>query len=168
VNPFERAGFELMDERETAGLSRRLLDLYGFDLKMLLDEQHWFLLKRGRSLLAAPLLYLHRFRDLPVQSLGLPLGDEAPDAFVPSHEWVARFAARFTHGRYQLWQTSICRPGCAVKTFGSRLPAVMSPDRCSDRQDSQGRLLGRGRLLSDRIKNLLPRGMAAGGWRLSA
>jgi hypothetical protein len=29
-------------------------------------------------------------------------------------------------------------------------------------------LLGRGRLLADRIKNLLPRGMAAGGWRLSA
>jgi 16S rRNA (cytosine1407-C5)-methyltransferase len=167
VNPFERAGFELMDERETAGLSRRLLDLYGFDLKMLLDEQHWFLLKRGRSLLAAPLLYLHRFRDLPVQSLGLPLGDEAPDAFVPSHEWVARFAARFTHGRYQLpdeylqaWLRGEDIRITPAGNYVSGQVAVM--------HDSQGRLLGRGRLLSDRIKNLLPRGMAAGGWRLSA
>jgi 16S rRNA (cytosine1407-C5)-methyltransferase len=92
ARPFERAGFDILSQHETAGVSRRLLELYGFDLSQLLAAYDWMLLRRGRSLTVVPAHYLQRWRDLPVQALGLPLGDETGDVLVPSHEWVARFA----------------------------------------------------------------------------
>jgi 16S rRNA (cytosine1407-C5)-methyltransferase len=165
ARPFERAGFDILNERETDPVSRELLDRYGFDLIALLKERDWILLRRGRSLSAVPGLYLQRFRDLPVQALGLPLGEELPDAVIPSHEWVARFSQRFSTGRYRLPQEHL-----QAWLRGEDIRIVPEGDMASGQvviiEDSQGRLLGRGRLLADRIKNLLPRGIAAGGWRL--
>jgi 16S rRNA (cytosine1407-C5)-methyltransferase len=163
----ERSGFEVLEARQTAGVARRLLELYGFDLDGLLREQDWVLLRRGRSLTAAAALYLQRFRDLPVQALGLPLGEELPDAIVPSHEWVTRFDGRFLSGRYRLPEEHL-PAWLRGEDIRSAPDDVRRVGQVVIVEDSQGRLLGRGRLLADRIKNLLPRGIAAGGWRLGA
>ncbi|HSV86908.1 MAG TPA: hypothetical protein VLH85_10060, partial [Levilinea sp.] len=163
--PFERTGFETLDERNTAAVCRRLLDVYDFDLQGLLAEQDWRLLRRGRSLSVVPAGYLQWFRNLPVQALGLPLAEEAGSDLAPSHEWVARFSARFLAGRYSL-------PDEQLQAWLRGEDIRMAPSgnlptgRVVIVQDRHGRLLGRGRVLSDRLKNLLPRGIAASGWRL--
>lgn len=165
ARPFERTGFEILDERKTAGVCRRLLEEYGFDLQSLLRAQDWRLLLRGRSLSVVPDCYLQRFRDLPVQALGLPLAEDSDGDLTPAHEWVARFSDRFRDGRYTLPddQLQAWLRGEDIRAApASHLPA----GRVVIVQDRQGRLLGRGRALSDRLKNLLPRGIAAGGGRL--
>jgi 16S rRNA (cytosine1407-C5)-methyltransferase len=165
--PFARTGFEVVSERETAGVSRQWLDIYAFDLDALLKEYGWTLLRRGRSLSAAPARYLQQFGDLPVQALGLPLGDEINGVLVPSHEWVSRFTGRFAACRYTLPDEYL-----PAWLRGEDIRTAPEGDLPVGQvvivEDAQGRLLGRGRLLADRLKNLLPRGLAAGGWRLGA
>ncbi len=154
--PFAQAGFTQLGRRSAADLVEGLSQAYGLDLEQLLADWGVELWSRAGRIYAFPHLFFERFAGLPVQSLGLPFGEQAPDGFIPSHEWVARCGMRFTAGR------------CTLPA--DQLPAWLRGEDIQGRPDAAapvgsivavfdetGQLLGRGKVLSGRLKNLLPR-----------
>ncbi len=170
ARPMSRSGFTELTRPEALAWAHGLLQQYAFDLPAVLDRQRLALWRRGRAVYAIPRLYLERFSELPVQSLGLPLGEEGsyggprshsspplpPADLIPSHEWVARFAPEFRSGRYRLddqqvlpWLRGEDLRGQPDPGFPTGMVVIVT--------DEQGRLLGRGKILQDRLKNMLPR-----------
>ena len=154
--PMSRSGFEELSEREAKAWSEGLMSAYAFDLREVLEQLRLALWRRGREVYSFPRLYLERFQELPVQSLGLPLGEELPEGPAPSHEWVARFAQGFRTGRYPLddeqvqpWLRGEDLRGEPRPGYPNGMVVIV--------EDASGRLLGRGKILRDRLKNLLPR-----------
>ena len=150
----ERTGFEPLRPQETAAIGQFFQDAYGFDLNAVMELQDLSLWRRGVRLFAFPNAYLHRFSSLPVQSLGLPLGEESPDGFQLAHEWAARFGLRFTNGTVVLdddqaaaWLRGEDLPFANGGVDGSVLVV----------RDAINRNLARGKVQSGRLKNLYPR-----------
>ncbi len=154
--PMSRSGFEELSEQEAQAWSDGLMQAYAFDLAETLERSRLALWRRGREVYAIPRLYLERFRELPVQSLGLPLGEELPDSLAPSHEWVARFSGEFLTGRYPLEEEHL-RAWLRGEDIRSKPLPGYPTGMVVIVEDASGRLLGRGRVLRDRLKNLLPR-----------
>jgi len=154
--PIERAGFTPLGRREADELTARLADWYGLEVKKILEDWGVQLWSRDASIYAFPQVYFGRFSGLPVQSLGLLLGERAPAGFIPSHEWVARFGMRFTSGRIVLassqvpaWLRGEDLPGQpGAEGPAGRIMAVFS---------ETGQLLGRGKVSAGRLKNLSPK-----------
>lgn len=150
-----RAGFEPVERRIALDLLARLEDLYGWDGRSFLEQYGLELWRRAALIYLLPLAYLEQFAQFPVQSLGLGLGEEAPAGFVPSHEWTARFGMRLSAGicrlppeRLPAWlrgEDLQGRPDCSLP-----------PGSIAIIQDEEGRVLGRGKILAGRLKNLLP------------
>lgn len=158
MRPFEKTGLVALTSQQAAAVAARLLDQYGFNLGPVMERQQISLWKKDQLLYALPEAYLKRFSGLPVQSIGLALGEETPAGIIPSHEWVTRFAGQFQRGRYRLaseyllaWERGedIRQPPAGDYPVGTVVVV----------EDEAGRLLGRGKILSDRLKNLLPRRM---------
>ena len=130
-------------------------DTYHLDLLQLLDAHQMELWRRGRAVHAFPLSFLNYFAELPVQGLGLAVGEDGPDGFLVSQEWVARFGEMFKVGRWTV-------PGehLAAWLRGEDLPGEISSRPAAPVVivfDEEGRLLGRARSAGGRIKNLMPR-----------
>jgi NOL1/NOP2/fmu family ribosome biogenesis protein len=104
---------------------------------------------------AFPRRMLSQFADLPVQSAGLPIGDESPDGFIPAHAWISRFFDLFTEGRVVVPEEAVSGwlnfEDLPFEGDTSSLPAVVIMT------DPAGRYLGRAKLTGHRIRNLLPR-----------
>ncbi len=154
--PMARSGFEELLERDVKAWSDGLMRAYAFDLPEVMERLRLSLWRRGREVHAFPRAYLERFGELPVQSLGLALGEDLPEGPAPSHEWTARFASGFLTGRYPLdeEETPAWLRGEDIRSSprpGYPLGMVVIVE------DTQGRMLGRGKILQDRLKNLLPR-----------
>jgi 16S rRNA (cytosine1407-C5)-methyltransferase len=171
TRPFERTGLAALSSREAADLAGRLRAVYDFDLTAVLQEQDLSLWRHapqpgrgfqsGTEIFAIPSAYLRRFESLPFQSLGMAVGEEGPEGFIPSHEWLARFRGRFLRGRWQLAH--------GLLTAWLRGEDIRFEDRQPESraqyprgtivlvEDDQGRFVGRGRVTSERLKNLLPR-----------
>ncbi|GAP15530.1 tRNA and rRNA cytosine-C5-methylases [Longilinea arvoryzae] len=152
--PLERTGFEPLTPAETRDILQIFQDAYGFDLNAPLTTQDLSLWRRGPRLFAFPNAYLERFSALPVQSLGLPLGEEGSDGFQLAHEWAARFGLRFQNGvltldeiQSQAWLRGEDLPLSAAHPDGATLVI----------RDEWDRNLGRGRVQGERLKNLYPR-----------
>jgi 16S rRNA (cytosine1407-C5)-methyltransferase len=151
-----RAGFEPLERRLAAALLAQLLDLYGWDGAAFLEGSSLELWQRGPVVYMLPQSYLGQFAYFPVQSLGLVLGEDAPEGFTPSHEWAARFGlvlpsgiCRLPAGQVAAWLRGEDIQGRPDSSLPSGCIAIV--------QDEEGRLLGRGKILSGRLKNLLPR-----------
>ncbi len=151
-----QAGFTPLSHRDSSAWASRLAELYGLDVTGLLAHLNLELWRRRDNLYLFPLTYLQHFAHLPVQSAGMLLGEDATEGFTPSHEWVARFGMGFTAGTHSLpegalpaWLRGEDIPG---KPSGS-----LPPGRVVAVFDEEGRLLGRGKVLTSRLKNLLPR-----------
>lgn len=154
--PLERSGFEPLSRAQAQALAEDLLSAYAFDLPAVLDAHALSLWRRGRLVYAVPQLYLARFSGLPVQALGLPLGETLPEGFSPSHPWVTRFSDGFLQGRYPLAEEHL-DAWLRGEDIRSRPLPGYPPGKVVIVTDGQGRMLGRGRVLPDRLKNLLPR-----------
>ena len=151
----EQTGFTKLTRAEHAEVAGRLRSEFGFDLNALIERQALELWKRGKSVHAFPELFLARFADLPCAGVGLLIGERSDD-FVPSHEFAARFSAQFGARRLCLdddrvdkWLAGydLREPGIAPYPAGT----IVLVD------DSRGRFLGRGKVLRDRIRNMLPK-----------
>jgi len=155
-----KTGLQALASRQVNFLAAQLRDDFGFELVPLLETQRLSLWSRGQQIYALPELFLKRFSGLPFQAVGLLAGETAPEGgFNPSHEWVARFASRFKSGRYPLSEELL--PAWLRGEDLRGLPTRgYPPGRMVIVEDSAGRLLGRGRVLADRLKNLLPRRLA--------
>jgi NOL1/NOP2/fmu family ribosome biogenesis protein len=102
-----------------------------------------------------PSAYLEQFSGLPCQLLGLKLAEESPDGLAPAHDWVARFGSGFANGKVEIpaemvapWLRGEDLEFTPAETSHNGVVVLFDPDK---------RVLGRGRVQADRIKNLLPR-----------
>jgi NOL1/NOP2/fmu family ribosome biogenesis protein len=145
-----------MDRRQSAALLSRLSDLYGWDGIGFLEQSSLELWQRGPVIYLLPQSYLGQFAYFPVQSLGLVLGDDAPEGFIPSHEWVARFGLSLSSGICRLPSDRVA-PWLRGEDIQGDPDSSLSLGATAIVQDEEGRLLGRGKILSARLKNLLPR-----------
>jgi 16S rRNA (cytosine1407-C5)-methyltransferase len=156
VRSLEDAGLTRLNRREEAGVFDRLLQAYGFDFAAVAGRQGLTLWSHGGSVYAVAERFLSCFADLPCVAAGMLVGEQDGEGFAPSHELVARFGAQFTGHRLALSddQAEVWLAGRDLR--GAEAPSYLS-GAIILLQDGRGRFLGRGKVLGDRIRNMLPR-----------
>jgi 16S rRNA (cytosine1407-C5)-methyltransferase len=150
-----RAGFTTLKETQHHALLAALFDTYGFDLAAVLDRQHLEVLQRGDAIYAVPDQLLAHFADFPCIAIGMLIGEWVTDRFVPSHELIARFSGQFTQQRFALSPEQV-----KVWWNGGDLRRIDVPYPTGSivlMEDDKQRYIGRGKVLRDRVRNLLPR-----------
>ncbi|MBA4376378.1 MAG: hypothetical protein C0401_09430 [Anaerolinea sp.] len=149
----ENAGFYQFSSAQQKQFSILFESWSGYPLQHHLEINNRVLVRRNERVFVFPRLLLERFRSLPVQSAGILLGEDEPDGFVVSHEWVSRFGAEcqticitLDDEQFQFYTQGMDIPGYSdcLKT-NSNIRVVM---------DSNERILGRGKVFRDRLKNL--------------
>ncbi len=156
VRPWAATGLAPLSRAEVARLSADWGALYGFDLGAVLEALGLTLWLRDRLLFAVPERLIALFGDLPHMAAGLLAGQELDGQIIPSHELITRFAGAFTGARVTLDEAQVVlwRQGRDLRPA----PATDYPaGTVVLLQDEGGRFLGRGRVLDDRLRNLLPR-----------
>jgi 16S rRNA (cytosine1407-C5)-methyltransferase len=156
ARPMERAGFVYAQKELQLRVQKQLLQEYGFDLAEKLDEYHLTLMQRFEKIIAMPDPLLNHFSELPLEYAGLLLGEVNTGDLELSHEWVSRFGREFDHGKIILCE--------------AQAESWLKGEDCLDLQNegiekgkvvvvcrSDGMVLGRGKVLKDRLKNLLLR-----------
>jgi 16S rRNA (cytosine1407-C5)-methyltransferase len=150
------AGLEVLSREEKVEFADHLLESYGFDLRGVLEQQALTLWKRGKFVYAISEPYLLQFADFPCLAVGMLVGEQTNEEIVPSHELVARFSSQFTARRLLLSDQQI-----ALWLAGRDLRGLNTQQHPLDGvillEDDKHRFLGRGKVLSNRVRNLLPR-----------
>ena len=149
---FEHTGFALLSYKEVHSIEQTMEEQLGVNLKEILTDYDLELARRQERIYAFPTRMLDEFNSLPVQSAGLLVGEETPDGFLPSHEWISRFFDRFTQRRMVI-------PADQIQAWmrGEDLVGNTEITGCIILTDEENRFLGRGKAVHDRVKNLLPR-----------
>jgi 16S rRNA (cytosine1407-C5)-methyltransferase len=150
-----RAGFGALTESQQRKVLVALSDNYGFDLNAVLERQRLELLQRSDSVYAVPEQHLTNFEGFPCIAVGMLIGEWHESIFVPSHELIARFSTQFAGQRFAL-------AGDQVKTWlnGGDLRGVDTSYPVGSiivLEDDHRRYIGRGKVLRERVRNLLPR-----------
>jgi len=154
ARPLDGTGFEPLPAASTHELVQRFLDDYGSDLNAILAAQDLSLWRRGTRFFAFPNAYLNRFSQFPVQSLGLPLGDDRSGEFQLAHEWAARFGLQFQNG-----VVTLDEPHAMAWLRGEDVPlqAAYDDGNILVVRDEFNRNLARGRVQARQLKNLYPK-----------
>ncbi len=141
--------------KEKQRLAEFLKAGYGFNLEEIceksalevtLHKEQYFLIPEKLTALAS---------SLPLLSAGLPLGKALRDSIVISHEFAARFGDRFLEGVLTLEDEFIPAWARGEDIRGYRREGLPTGAIYVIR-DRNGRNFGRGKLLGDRLKNMLP------------
>ena len=91
THSMEKAGFLPLSDSETSQFCEKFVNEYGYNLLEFLVGNARGLVRRDERVFIFPTQFLQRFSAMPVQSVGILLGENTPDGFLPSHEWVSRF-----------------------------------------------------------------------------
>ena len=145
----------LLAEKETQTVSRMLMDQYGFDLNTLMEKQDLAVRQHKNDLLFTPMMYLNEFADLSCLSIGLKLGERIENEFIPAHEFAARFGQSFRSGKIQLDEEQV-KPWLRGEDLRPYSTPALPKGRVVVVTDGNGRNLGRGKILTTQLKNLLP------------
>ncbi|HCS39040.1 MAG TPA: hypothetical protein DIW44_05575 [Anaerolineaceae bacterium] len=156
THSMEGAGFFELSYTESAKFSQDFKSWTGFDLSGYLQEQQRTLVKRDARVFLFPRLLLEKFRSLPVQSAGMLLGEWEGDVFIPSHEWVLRFGGQCVDCLVKLDDELFAIFSRGDDLMGYK-DGINSKTDIRVVMDQSGRLAGRGRVISDRLKNLSSR-----------
>ena len=153
--PIAKTGLTALTRTENRKLDDFFQISYGFTLAEVIEKQDLSLWQRGMAVFALPNKFLNQFKGLPFQGIGLLVGEWVQDGFVPSHEWVARFGMDFNLGWYILAEELIPAwlrgEDIHQENSSGQIGTVVVVG------DAQRRLLGRGKIQAQRVKNLLPR-----------
>lgn len=147
------AGFAPVNESQQREVISALLNGYGFDLRGVLTGQRLELLKRGESVYAVPAQFISHFGDFPCIAIGMLIGEWLDNTFVPSHELITRFGSQFAGQRFMLGVDHVKQwlNGLDLRTVTPPYPAgsiILI-------EDEHHRYLGRGKVLRERLRNLL-------------
>ena len=145
-----------LSDHEAQPILNQVLDVYGFDFQQYLAHKNLALWQRHTQVYIIPEQWITHFGDLPFQAVGMLFGDVSEEGFIPSHEWITRFAIRFDHGKIVLEEDQVDSWLKGEDIQMGSLTAGLSSD-IAVVYDRHQRLLGRGKIVSGRIKNLLPR-----------
>jgi len=128
---------------------------YGFSLDNVLQELELELFTKKDTFYLIPVKYLDQFNGFPFSMLGMKLGKYSGDNFMLSHEFISRFGSTFENGIMTIddeyldhWMQGRDIRSLSDKTQQMGTMVVV--------KDSRSRILGGGKILSDRIRNLLP------------
>ena len=158
ARPLERTGWAPLAQASAQALKQFFNDQFGFDLEGWLAANRLELWGFRERRYAIPAAFLARFAGLPVQMLGLLLGEETAGEFEISHEAAARLGKLFKAGKAAMPESSI-----PAWLKGEDLPLELSAPFSAGAvillTGPDGQALGRGRVGPQRIKNLLPRRM---------
>lgn len=154
ARPLNGTGFEPLPATLCRDLVQLFQDDYGFDLNEILAAQDLSLWRRGTRFFAFPNAYINRFSQLPVQSLGLPLGDDRAGIFQLAHEWATRFGLQFQNGVVTLDEAQTL---AWLRGEDLVLPSAYANGTTLVVRDEFNRNLARGTVQAGRLKNLYPR-----------
>jgi len=145
-----------MNSRESRAFCASFQETYGYDLYAYLVDAKRVLIQRAEKVYLFPALLLERFSSLPVQSAGMLLGEQLPDGFLPSQDWITRFGASCTSNVLKL-----DAQGSVKLLSGEPLIAdITLPPSLARYQillNEENWPLGCGKIISKGLKNLLPR-----------
>jgi 16S rRNA (cytosine1407-C5)-methyltransferase len=142
-------------EKESHHLTDMISGLYGFDLKNVIDDQSLSYWQFKENIYLTPSQLAIQFPELPVHSMGMLVGKYFPKGWQPSHEFVSRFGDLFTENIYILDNE---HHDAWIR--GEDIRNIKKPERLTGKilaiRDANDRNLGRGKMLSNRLKNMLP------------
>ena len=143
-----------LKSRDARQITDQLLQCYGFDFKAVMEAHGLALWQRQNVLYAIPDAWWKYFNQLPFQAVGMRVA-ELDNGLTPSHEWVARFGDDFQKGVLVISgeQTTAWLRG---EDLTAGIPAGMPTTGIVAVRDELGRLYGRGKAGSSRLRNLLP------------
>ena len=149
-------GFVPLPRNKIDPLSEEILCQYGIDIHKITADHHSELMARDKEVFIIPSLLMDRMGSLPLSSAGLKLGEYHPRGFLISHELASRFYRDFTKSKYilpqNLYEAWLRGEDLRGKTqFDQPIGSVVIV------LDEDEMFLGLGRVLADRLKNLLPR-----------
>lgn len=151
-----QSGFSALTTAQQNKLITELRGTFGFNLGAIIDQQHLELWQRAESVYAIPEKLLSQFENFPCIAIGILLGEYQDEEFVPSHELIARFGSQFTGRRLRLssdqvkvWLNSGDLRNLGVLPYPIGSVILLEDDR--------HRFLGRGKVLRERLRNLLPK-----------
>lgn len=154
--PLERTGFRACSQAEEQQIIRQFKTEFGFNLEEVLEKYSLRLVARFDKLFVFPAPVMEKFSMLPLESAGMILAESSTEGWIPSHEWVSRFGAAFTQHKITLtkeqalaWMRGEDLFDFSVSGFDKSQLLIVA--------DANGLVLGRGKVLKDRLKNLLPR-----------
>lgn len=136
-------------------IASQILDAYGFDLQALLTRQSLTLALRNDRVFLVPEILLTEKLQLPCLSAGMELGKMIREELILSHEFVSRFGDQFSQG-VLLLEDDVLAAWMRGEDLRGYQVSRMAKGRVYAIRDRLGRNLGRGKLLADRLKNLLP------------
>ena len=144
-----------MPAKDMKSLFKVLISEYGFDLEKLIDRLDLSIGTKKDELLLFPNKVLKDFNNLNPVSQGLRLGSLNGSEFSPSHEFSARFGLQFQTGKIHIpdellpnWLRGEDLRGFTTLDYPKGMIVIVT--------DQKGWNLGRGRVQSAQLKNLLP------------
>jgi 16S rRNA (cytosine1407-C5)-methyltransferase len=149
-------GWMPLSRIDQSWLESYLLDEYGFDLQAWMDVEDTTLIRYKDKVFAFPHTYFDAFDGLPVQMLGMLLGEFTGEGFQPEHDFLTRFHALFSSGQIQLdntqeqaWLRGEDMHGLNIhdQTNGKYLITI----------NQAGDYIGLGKVTQNRFRNMLPR-----------
>lgn len=154
--PLERTGFRPCTHSEEQQIFEYFTFMFGFDLEAVLEKYQLGLMQRFEKLFVFPAAVLQEFSTLPLESAGMILAESTPDGWIPSHDWISRFGGEFQKKKIVLeeMQSLSWLHGEDLFDFsrsGSEKGQILLVT------NPHGLVIGRGKVLKDRLKNLLPR-----------
>ncbi|MCB9436809.1 MAG: NOL1/NOP2/sun family putative RNA methylase [Anaerolineales bacterium] len=110
--------------------------------------------QKGELIYAIPSELSEELMDVPNMGMGLLVGQMQDGQIIPSHELITRYERQFTEGRL-----TISEADCQIWLEGRDLRQTVDAPSGAVMllEDEQGRFVGRGKVLRDRIRNLLPK-----------
>ncbi len=152
---FQLTGLVQLKPSERQQLSDLIMDSYGFDLSKVTQQYSLELMHRRDNLFLVPQKYLSYFSQIPFHTLGMSLGKMTAGNILLTHEFVSRFGPQFAQGIIILDDQYIDQWLAGRDIRGPYL----SPNQIGSIvlvKDLYGRILGSGKVLPERIRNLLP------------
>ena len=154
-NPREHHMPEIfLTSKQTHTVQAAVTDTFGLNLAALMEEYFCTLVQRG----ADTWLFPYRLLEIPnlnAVSAGILLGKQLPNSWLPSHEFAARIFARAQAGKVTLPETFVNAWLNGRDAQGFTLQGVKSGSVVLVFDESK-RYIGRGKVLTGRLRNLLP------------
>jgi len=145
----------LLGDADAVSIIGQIESQFGIDLQGIMVKQSLTITEDKGNFMLMPKQLLGIHKQLPIHSFGIALGKPLPDCWQPSHVLVSRFGDQFSQNVYTLddkylerWNRGEDIRGVSSSTIASGTVVAV--------RDQSGRNLGRGKILSDRIKNQLP------------
>lgn len=129
--------------------------IFAFNLESLLEEKNLALYWWGDKIWIQPKEFFEVFTSLPVQLVGIQIGQFIRQNFEPSPDFILSYGQHFDKGYWLIpeEETENWMKGYDIR--GIKIPALKTGSFLQIR-DSEGNNLGAGKYSKERLRNLLP------------